>query len=259
MYSSKIQTERKQNQIKFKSLNFLTPLVNYDFDWPNKDKFQTFLKNVMPNLREMELKGGEPLLIKDAILAIKSVQNKQVSTVAMTTNGSVELNDDFVDQLKQFQKIWLCVSVDGILEHGEYVRYGSHWPTVHNTIVKLSKLDNCIFRLSTVLQFYSSLTFPRIVDYAIVNSLDVEILFCYTPNFLSIHSMLPGHHAKFLQFINEKIQQHSGLQWLKTVQGYLRGYKFDPVLHEQCRQYTNAMDDIRNNRLDTIQELFHDA
>ena len=259
MYSSKIQTERKQNQVKFKSLDFLLPLVNYDFDWPNKDKFQTFFKNVMPNLREIELKGGEPLLIKDAILAIKSVENKKVSTVAMTTNGSVKFNDDFVEQLKQFQKIWLCVSVDGILEHGEYVRYGSHWPTVHNTIVKLSKLDNCIFRLSTVLQFYSSLTFPRIVDYAIINDLDVEILFCYTPNFLSINSMLPGHHAKFLQFINEKTQQHPGIQWLETVQGYLRGYKFDPVSHEQCRQYTNAMDDIRNNRLDTVQELFTDA
>ena len=71
--------------------------------------------------------------------------------------------------------------------------------------------------------------------------------------------MLPGHHAKFLQFINEKIQQHPHIQWLKSVQGYLRIYKFDPVLHEQCRQYTNTMDDIRNNRLDTVQELFHNA
>jgi hypothetical protein len=128
-------------------------------------------------------------------------ENKKVSTVAMTTNGSVKFNDDFVEQLKQFQKIWLCVSVDGILEHGEYVRHGSQWPTVHNTIVKLSKLENCNFQLSTVLQFYSSLTFPRIVDYAIANDLDINLLFCDTPDFLSIHSMLPGHHAKFLQFI----------------------------------------------------------
>lgn len=259
MYSSKIQTERKQNQVKFKSLDFLLPLVNYDFDWPNKDKFQTFFKTVMPNIRELELKGGEPLLIKDVILAIQSVDNKKLSTVALTTNGSVEFNNDFVDQLKQFQKIWLCVSVDGILEHGEYVRYGSHWPTVHNTISKLRKLNNCTFRLSTVLQFYSSLTFPRIVDYAIDSDLDVEVLFCYTPNFLSIHSMLPKHHAQFLQFINGKIQQHPHIQWLKTVQGYLKMYKFDPVLHEQCREYTNAMDDIRHNRLDAVQELFRHA
>lgn len=257
--SSKIQTERKQNEVKFKSLDFLLPLVNYDFDWPNKDKFQTFFKNVMPNVRELVLKGGEPLLIKDVMPTIKSVENKKRCAVAISTNGSVEFDDDFVDQLKQFQQIWLCVSVDGILEHGEYVRHGSQWPTVHNTIVKLSKLENCNFQLSTVLQFYSSLTFPRIVDYAIANDLDINLLFCDTPDFLSIHSMLPGHHAKFLQFINEKIQQHPHIQWLKSVQGYLGIYKFDPVLHEQCRQYTNTMDDIRNNRLDTVQELFQDA
>jgi len=259
MYSSKIQTERKQNQVKFKSLNLLLPLVNYDFDWPNNDKFQTFFKTVMPNLRILELKGGEPLLIKNVPITIKSVNNKQNSVIALTTNGSVELDDDFIDQLRLFERIWLCVSVDGIAEHGEYIRYGSEWPTVHSTICKLSKLENCTFTISTVLQFYSSLTFPQIADYAIEHNLNVEINFCKQPAFLNINSILPENFYNFSQYIDQKIQQHPQIRWLKIVQGYLKIYKFDPVLHEQCREYTNTMDDIRHNRLDAVQELFQNA
>ena len=257
--SSKIQTEKKQHRSKFKELTFLQPDQEFNFDWPDQDRFQTLFKNIMPEVKILQLRGGEPLLIKNAIAAIKSVKDKKNSIIGITTNGSVEFDDDFVDQLGQFQRIWLCVSVDGIQEHGEYVRHGSHWPTVHNTISKLSKLDNCTFRISTVLQFYSALTFPRIADYALDHDLDVEVLFCYSPNFLSIHSMLPRHHETLLKLINEKIQQHPHIPCLNTVQGFLNNYKFDPVLHQQCQQYTNTLDSIRHNKLAGIQDLFHNA
>ena len=257
-YSSKIQAERTQHHSKYKELPFFAfPDLKFNYDWPNQDQFQTLFKKVMPDVKLLQLKGGEPLLIKNVILTIKSVKDKKSTVIGITTNGSVEFDDDFIEQLAQFQRIWLFVSVDGIDEHGEYIRYGSHWPTVHNTITKVSKLDNCNFRLSTVLQFYSSLTFPGIAEYALDNDLDIEILFCYLPNFLSVHSMLPKHHERFLQFINEKIQQHPHVLWLKTVQGYLNSYKFDPVLHQQCQQYTATLDSIRNNALADIQNLFH--
>jgi len=258
-HSSKIQTERKQYNSKFTELTFLQPVPKFDFSWPEQDQFQMLFQRVMPKIKILELKGGEPLLIKDVTSTIKLVEDKKNTVISITTNGSVGFDDDFVDHLTQFQRIWLCVSVDGIKEHGEYVRHGSHWPTVHNTITKLSKLSNCTFRLSTVLQFYSSWTFPRIADYALENKLDIELLFCHTPNFFSIHSMLPKNHATFLQFINEKIQKHPDIHWLKIVQGFLEIYEFDPVLHAQCQQYTNTLNSIRHNELTDIQELFHNA
>lgn len=259
MYSSKIQTERKQNQHKFGSLNFLMPLVNYNSDWPNEEKFQNFFQTVMPTLKELELKGGEPLLINNVLTTIESVKDKPNCILSITTNGSVELDDDFVEQLKQFQRIWMCVSVDGIGAHGEYVRYGSSWSKVNKTIARLSKLQNCNFSLSTVLQFYSSLTFPPVVEYAIEHNLDVHIQNCTQPGFLNINSMLPENFARFSKYVDQKSQQHPDVQCLQVVKGFLKSYVFDPQLHEQCRQYTNAMDDIRHNKLDAVQELFRNV
>jgi radical SAM protein with 4Fe4S-binding SPASM domain len=259
MFSSEVQTERNQNQVKFKSLDFLLPPVNYNSNWPNEEKFQSFFYTVMPTLRKLELKGGEPLLIKNVLNTIESIQDKKNCILSITTNGSVELDDDFVEQLEQFERIWMFVSVDGVGEHGEYVRYGSSWPTVDKTISRLSKLKNCNFSLATVLQFYSSLTFPSVVDYAIEHNLDIQIQNCTRPNFLNINSMLPTNFAIFSDYINQKTQQHPEAQYLKVVQGFLKSYVFEPELHEQCRQFTSVMDDIRHNRLDAVQELFHNA
>ena len=255
--SSRIQTERKQHDSEFKELAFLQPMPAFDFSWPEKESFQTLFKNIMPRVRILQLKGGEPLLIKDLISTIKSVEDKNNSVIAITTNGSVEFDDDFVKQLSQFQRIWLNVSVDGISEHGEYIRYGSQWPKTLDTITKLSKLANCTFKISTVLQFYSSLTFPDIANYAIVYGLDVEIHFCHEPTFLSIHAMLPQHHAELLRFINEKLEYHPDYSWLNTVKGFLESYEFDPVLHQRCREYTTTLDNIRQNALPGIQALFN--
>lgn len=257
--SSKIRSERIQHHSKFSNLKFLPPVAKYDFDWPNQDIFQTWFKKVMPGIKILQLKGGEPLLINNALTTIKSIKEKKNTLLYITTNGSVELDDEFVDSLKEFQSCAVHVSVDGIEQHGEYVRYGSHWPTTHQTITKLSKLSNCTFRINTVFQFYSALTFAPIVEYALKNNLDVELLLCHFPKFLSINSMLPRHHAELTQFVDNKVQLHPHVTWLREAEGFLKTYKFDSILHQQCFEYTQTLNSIRHNKLDAVQELFHNV
>jgi uncharacterized Fe-S cluster-containing radical SAM superfamily protein len=257
--SSRLQSERQQHAVEFQKLTFLNDKLDFDFDWPDKQPFQTLLKQAMPDVKILELKGGEPLLIRDVHEAIASIQNKSQSVIAITTNGSVEFTDEFLQTLSEFQRIWLNVSVDGISTHGEYVRHGSSWTKTHDTICKVSRLANCTFRISTVLQFYSSLTLPHIVDYAIQNELDMEILICQHPEFLHINAMLPSHHQSLLDCIEKTQQQRPDLQWLQTIVGYLKNYNFDATLHEQCAKYTQTLDRVRKNSLPEVQALFRDA
>lgn len=256
--SSRIMAERQRYQDDFARLSFLQTLPQADFAWPDREPFQHWLKSVGPGLRLLELKGGEPLLIKNAISTIVGIENKAQSVISLTTNGSVDFKQEFIDQLAQFQHIWLCVSVDGLDDHAAYIRYGSKWSQTRDTICQLKKLTNCTLRLSTVFQFYSSLTFPEIANFAIEHDLYVEVLLCHDPKFLGINAVRPAHQKKFAQWLDQKIIERPDILWLKVARGYLDRYQFDPVLHEQCRSYTDTMDRVRNNRLDSIQTLFRD-
>lgn len=254
-YSSRIAAERKQHAQSFVGLDF-QPVAQVDLDWYQSPQFRDMFAQAITNVRILELKGGEPLLIDDVVRTIENVENKQQCVISINTNGSVPLTDEFVNLLSEFQRIWLNVSVDGILGHGEYVRYGSDWPTVHACIQRGSQLANCTFRLVTVLQFYSSLTLPYIVDYAIKHDLDVEVLNCRHPSFLRISAMLPHHHARLLGQIIQRCEQYPDLTWLHIMRGYLEAYSFDAVAHDQCAHYTQTIDSIRQNARSDIQALF---
>jgi hypothetical protein len=43
------------------------------------------------------------------------------------------------------------------------------------------------------------------------------------------------------------------------VKGFLESYVFDPVLHQQAKEYTDTLDSIRKNKLASIQELFQNV
>jgi len=254
--SSKILTERIQHTEKYEKLGF-RPMKkgDMDFSWPESEIFRSILDPMLPELKSMELKGGEPLLISHVKDAIFRVPNKKECTIALTTNGSIEIDDLFIDTLKQFKKIWLFVSVDGIDDMGEYIRYGSDWSTVKNTIQKISVLENCTFRISTVLQFFSSESFPDIFEFALKNNYGIELLKCYHPKHLSINTILPSRMEKFKQWL-KNAKEKNPCEILEILQGYLDQYQFDEDLHMQCKNYINMLDSIRHNKNQRVQMLF---
>jgi len=257
-FSSRINAEIHQHASQFTQLGIRSLQDNIDYTWPEKAMFQKLLSEAIPNMRVLELKGGEPLLISNLKELIKKVEHKHLGVISITTNGSVPFDQDFIDELEKFQHIWISVSVDGVHHHGEYIRYGSSWSQTDQTIKQIQKLDNCTFKLNTVLHFYSTATFPGIADYALTNNLDLDILMCYHPDFLHINAMLPVHHARLLQWCQQRLTQHPGCSWLQDTVNFLLTYQFDPKAHQQCRAYTDTLDSVRQNALADIQALFHE-
>lgn len=254
--SSRIDAEQKQHQHKFKLLTFINNgLESYDVAWPEKDLFQNLMIKVSPNIKSIELKGGEPLLIKNIIDIIKSIPNKEESVIALTTNGSVEIKDEFIQELAKFKTIWFFVSVDGIGELGEYIRHGSKWSQVDATIQKVSQLKNCIFRLSVVLQFSSPATFPGIFEYAQNNGYDVELIRAHSPKYITIDAVLPDQMMLFNQWTKDQMVKHPNIAFIKSLKGMLDQYAFDCKLNLQCQQYISTLESIRNNHCQQIQDL----
>lgn len=255
--SSRIAQEHRQHETQYRSLDFVRVRTDLtDQTWPEQDFFQNLIAQIAPNLKIIELKGGEPLLVKNVKSMIQAVENKSECTIAITTNGSVDLDNDFLESLTKFKKIWLFVSVDGIGEVGEYIRFGSKWSQVENVIKQASSLPNCVFRMSMVLQFFSPVTFPDIFQYSIDNNFDLEILPCTWPPYLGINAIPVHHRNDFVDWVDSNIKQYPDNISLKTVKGYFNNYSFDQELFNQCQQYLEMLDNIRNNKSDLIQKLF---
>jgi hypothetical protein len=107
-----------------------------------------------------------------------------------------------------------------------------------------------------VLQFFSPLTFPNIFDFAKKHNYDVELLYCWAPNYLSINAILPDHMEKFKIWAKKTAEENPTIKYLNILNGFLSQYTFDPKLHYQCQTYIDDLDSIRNNRLESIQKLF---
>lgn len=254
--SSRIAAEQKQHRDKFKILSLTNnDLESYDVDWPEQELFQNLMAEISPGIRSMELKGGEPLLVKNIIEIIKSIPNKKESVIALTTNGSVPIDDDFLRELEKFKTIWFFVSVDGIGELGEYIRYGSCWEQVDATIKRVSQLKNCIFRLSVVLQFSSPATFPEIFEYAKQNNYDLELIPCRSPRHVTIDCVLPEKMKIFQDWAAQKVLENPNIGVIKSLSGLLDQYKFNPELNDRCQQYISTINSIRNNHCQSVQDL----
>jgi hypothetical protein len=254
--SSRIASEQRQHQDKFKVLSFINnDIESYDVNWPEQDLFQNLMTEIAPNIRSMELKGGEPLLVKNIIDIIKSIPNKKESVIALTTNGSVEIDDEFLAELAKFKTIWFFVSVDGIGELGEYIRYGSCWSQVDTTIKRVSQLKNCIFRLSVVLQFSSPATFPGIFEYAKINDYDVELVPCRSPRHTTIDCVLPEKMKIFQNWASQQVLENPNISYIKSLSGLLSQYSFNPELNNRCQQYISTINSIRKNHCQPVQDL----
>ena len=96
----------------------------------NDSALQESLDYIYSNLHTVEhiyLAGGEPLLIKENLTLLNHIYTvKPDITIRINTNLSI-INNPIYSILKKFKNVHWTVSVDGIGEEFEYVRYGGSW------------------------------------------------------------------------------------------------------------------------------------
>jgi len=96
----------------------------------NDSALQESLDYIYSNLHTVEhiyLAGGEPLLIKENLTLLNHIYKvKPDITIRINTNLSI-IDNPIYSVLKKFKNVHWTVSVDGIGEEFEYVRYGGSW------------------------------------------------------------------------------------------------------------------------------------
>ena len=97
----------------------------YKYDWMSDQ----IIRSNADSVRYLDLMGGEPFYHKKIHQLIQwLVDNDHANhiTIYVTSNAMV-LNDDLIDNLKQFENVVVIVSLDAVGKKHEYIGPGADW------------------------------------------------------------------------------------------------------------------------------------
>lgn len=154
MSSSLIHEERKEilktNVLEEKGLSWLREKWTMDEevvdntqvkDWFETDIFYSNFKKLAPNLRRLYTTGGEPTLIKSNYKMFQMLLDEGNTDCRIEfTSNMTTWNPEFYKRLEQFTNVEIQMSVDGVNEIGEYIRYPSDFSKVRENIFKAAEL-----------------------------------------------------------------------------------------------------------------------
>ena len=100
------------------------------------------IKENSKNLKIIRLTGGEPSINNHFVSYLKwCVDNKIAQDVEIhIPTNAVNIKDSFLEPLKHFKKVMFSLSVDGVGDLDEYVRYPTNWAKKIENIEKIIKL-----------------------------------------------------------------------------------------------------------------------
>jgi molybdenum cofactor biosynthesis enzyme MoaA len=244
--SSQIEQEYDSNIESYNKLGISYPIMGQKFHnvnrnwWDNADTFNKVI-DILNRARYVNFSGGEPLIMPQLYKLMDALDAKCV--VTFNTNLT-KLSDRAVDYLKKFKLVILQVSLDGIADHQEWIRWNSRWSDIDRNINTVCNIKNITVNFSYLLQHTTVYTWPKLWQYLQPLNKKVVLLPVYkntigqgmlTQNSVSLEDM-----QKFKTWVEHNPGSHD-----QTLQQWISNYEFDPKLHQEFQDYVNMLDRIR--------------
>lgn len=220
-----------------------------DFDWPKNDDFVEWCNKYLPQAIHIKFAGGEPFIvpwIHDVIERIPDEQKKKC-ILHFTTNLTV-LNDKMFECFRKFKEVWISVSVEGVEETHEYLRYGHSWSLIaeHMSRIENMEIDNLILKINHVVQspsYHSIIPMTKFFDekklmiYPILLSRPSHfhisaLTETAKQQFLNSTARYAGFNKNFIDFVRVASQEHIAQ---------------NTSLTKMCVQHLSRLDKVRKN------------
>jgi len=145
--------------------------ANNDYDWPQNQQFWDDFKKNISALRFIYVVGGEPFMIKEHFEFLEYLISEGVSekiVLEYNTNGVV-IPARAADIWAKFKRVRIGVSLDGVGEINDYVRYPAKWTHIKKNLHRLDDTpDNIEVWSSLTVQIYNIYYLDQILDEWIV-------------------------------------------------------------------------------------------
>ena len=143
---------------------------DFNNKWHENKEFWKEIYDQIPNIKQLYFAGGEPLLIKEHRVFLEEIIKRgyasQIS-LRYNTNG-ILISDSIIDVWKQFKKVKVGVSLDGIGPRGEYIRHPLDWKTVESNLIKLDNApDNIQTNIAMAVQILNIKHVPEFIKWKV--------------------------------------------------------------------------------------------
>jgi hypothetical protein len=217
-----------------------------------------------PFLRHVNLMGGEPTLIEDIRIMLKSlIKSGKAAKIklAIVTNAT-GCDSEWMKLLAKFKGVTVVLSIDGYGDLNEYIRYGSKWSDILSTIRSYKKLANVDLHCHITLQAYNMMHIDELAQFCRSESIGFRYYKLEHPKMLSILAM----PRKAREFASAKLSRYiSGHQFTGFASASTRATLLsmlaaldsplehtNPQIIEAFKKYTSALDLDRNQKLEQV-------
>jgi sulfatase maturation enzyme AslB (radical SAM superfamily) len=218
--------------------------------YKNKD-FIAQIQNLSANLSSIQFPGGESFItgVSEQLdyLDFLIKNNSEKISLTYITNCTTFPSQDFWDRWQNFNKVNIQLSIDGIEEKFEYLRYPADWVTVHNNIkkyqLKQNQLSNLQLSISHTVSVFNVYYIGDFLNWCITQGLPA-------PYLGMVEYPIQFNIRTLPKFIKNEIAKKLSLDLLQNVKNYMHvdiDHNFEHTL-----DWINMVDSIRNQRFTEI-------
>jgi sulfatase maturation enzyme AslB (radical SAM superfamily) len=212
------------------------------------EAFLKELPQLLDNVLELKLVGGEPLMNKESYELMRMVNKPSETNLRIITNGTIDPSK-FIQIAKQFESVVVNISIEGVGPVNDYIRYPSDWNTILQTYLKLRKETNFSVSFVTTINALNinrlpeiSLKFPK-KTYYFASYVDNN---CYT-----LSSIPPDIKQLFLK----QLTANKHLDQVDILISYLQNAVYKETDMIEMIQHIKRRDKLRGtNLLDVFPE-----
>jgi len=195
----------------------------------------------LSNLKVIKYIGGEPFITPQVGKLFEYLDsNVDLSNVSLFTNTNATFfPKKYINYLKKFQTVFMCISIDGIAQRDDYIREGSSWKEKVEIIKKYKKLG---FNVSghTVLNALNVDQALRLENFGhryFAGKFPPHFTVCTNPEHLSLDALPP----KYVKIICKQYP---------AIKKYFNNYNFSQEKCDKLKAFTKEFDKSSNKRLE---------
>lgn len=188
-----------------------------NYDWYT-DERGDYLAS-LPELREVYLTGGEPMMVRGLHKFLTKLDSSV--EVRFNTNATI-INPNIYEELKRFESVNMCFSIDGIGKVNDYIRWGSDWNTIETNMLRWAEFVKHKSLGPTIqvmnLHDYNNITaWAKSNDFKMFDNLLLNPAYFDTKNAPdSIKKYAPQQFKYWVDQPADQIQQNAFRHWVST-------------------------------------------